>query len=593
MSGRSFILALCLLLLAAVGGCKPRPEATPTSSQRVLQLTLSRVKTLDPALASDVASGLAVGHLYDRLIQYDYQARPYALAPAMADLPDLSADGRTISFRLKPGLVFAADACFTSPTARRVTARDVVVSLLRLADARLHSPGYWILRDHVVGAADFQKQTAGLAPDDFTPYETGIAGLQAPDESTIVIRLERPYPQLLNALAMPFASVVPACAVRQYGAAFAEHPVGSGPFQLKEWRRNYVLSLIRNPDFRSEVNPTAPARHLPGVDEIHLYVVPEQLTAWLLFLQGNLDMTTLGQENLDVVLFKDGALLPDLQERGVRLERVPEFQINYIGFNFRDPVLGSNRKLRQAISLAFDAGKRLEIAKNQILPAHGPIPPGVSGYDPDYRNPFNTHDLARATALLAEAGYAGGIEAKTGRPLRLRFDLGGTDLLRRQQAELFALDMKKLGIEIEPGLNNWPRFQSKLRQGDVQIFRIAWVGDYPDGENFLQLFYGPNTGICNYAYYRNPDYDRLYEQAVGMVDSPARTRLYQRLQAILVEDCPWIFESYPVTFRLVQPWVTGYIPHHFSVDPWKYVNLDPADRDIRRELFKPLRLSVR
>ncbi|NOY82546.1 MAG: hypothetical protein GXP31_16230 [Kiritimatiellaeota bacterium] len=571
----------------------------------MFRTTTSRIRTLDPALAADVSSALAVGHLYDRLLQYHYTARPYRLIPAMArEMPEVSSDGTRYVFRLRDDLYFTPDPCFRrTPGApgvrdgpdgprRRVRSRDVVFSLLRLADPRVHSPGFWIFRGYLKGLDDFRAACSKRPPGDFSPYESGISGLHADGEDVVVFELTRPYPRLLHVLAMSYCSVLPEEALRFYGARIDRHPVGCGPFRLESWRRDYRIVYARNAGFRVEYYPDSTKR-LPRVDRIVASVVREPLTAWLLFLQGNLDVTGLTSDNFEAVIERGVSLTPELERRGVRLLRTPQFQINYVAFYHEDPLLGRNLALRRAISLAYDVQARIAMSNNQLLPAKGPIPPGVGGYDPDLVNPWAVHDVARARNLLIEAGFPGGIDPRTGRPLELQFDLGGTDLIRRRQAEMMVADMKKIGLRIVPHLNSWPRFLDKLRRGEVQLFRVAWVGDYPDGQNFLQLFYGPNSFTCNRARYRNPKFDALYEKAEPMPDGPARTRLYRQMQRLLVDDCAWIFESYPVAFRLVQPWVSGYIPHHFAYDRWKYLDVDPRRRREKRKTFKALTLTRR
>ncbi len=585
--------------LGVLAGCGAPPM---DSSGRVFRTTTSRIRTLDPALAADVSSALAVGHLYDRLVQYHYTARPYRLIPAMArGMPEVSSDGTRYVFRLRADLYFIPDACFGSAagtdvesdlTRRRVRARDVVFSLLRLADPRTHSPGFWIFRGFLKGLEDFREACSKLPPGDFSPYENGIPGLYARGEDVVVFELTRPYPRLLHVLAMSYCSVLPEKALRFYGARIDQHPVGCGPFRLESWRRDYRIVYGRNASFRLEHYPGSTER-LPRVDRIVANVVREPLTAWLLFLQGNLDVTGLTSDNFEAVVERGVSLTPELVQRGVRLLRTPQFQINYVAFYHEDPLLGRNLALRRAISLAYDVQARIVMSNNQLLPAKGPIPPGVAGYDPDLVNPWAVHDVVRARELLAEAGFPGGVDPRTGKPLELQFDLGGTDLIRRRQAEMMVADMKRIGLRIVPHLNSWPRFLDKLRRGEVQLFRVAWVGDYPDGQNFLQLFYGPNSTTCNRARYRNPKFDALYEKAEPMPDCPTRTRLYREMQRLLVDDCAWIFESYPVAFRLVQPWVSGYIPHHFAYDRWKYLDVDPLQRREKRKSFKALTLSRR
>ncbi|MFA4944277.1 MAG: ABC transporter substrate-binding protein [Lentisphaeria bacterium] len=577
---------LALALAGALAGCGP---AEPAGTS--LAVTLGRIKTLDPAFADDLPSATAVGHLYDRLLQYDYAARPYRLVPSMATaMPEIAADGLTVTFTLRDDLAFPPGPGTPTTAAPRIRPQDVVWSLLRLADGRLNASGYWILRGRLVGLDEFNRRTAAQAEGDWSAYEAGIPGLAEAPGNRIRFRLTAPYPQLLHVLAMPYASVLPAAAIRRDGRGLAERPAGSGPFQLESWQRNHRFVLRRNPGYRRE---RYAGELLPRIDRVSALIVQEPTTAWLLFLQGNLDLSTPGQEQLGQLLDPEGRLLPGLAERGLRLERQAEFQINYIGFNARDPRLGSNRQLRQALSLAYDTPLRIRLNDHRLIPAQGPIPPGVAGYDPGFRNPFARHDLAEARRLLAEAGFPGGIDPTTGRPLVLRFDLGRTDLAARQEAELMVLDLRKLGITVEPALNNAPRFFDKIRRGDVQLFRLNWSGDYPDAQNFFQLFYGPNAGGCNRAAYRNPAFDRLYDAAATLADGPARTALYQQMRQLLVEDCPWIFESHPVAAKLVHGWIRDYIPHHFACDSWKYLGIAAASRQDWQRHFQPFEFRPR
>ena len=571
---------LAVLVLCSAGcGFSERAER----SGKTLFTTGRRTRTLDPALAADVATSIAVGHLYDRLLEYDYVARPYELRPSMArEMPEVDAAGLTYVFKLRDDLFFRSDPCFdehgvSAPTERRrVRSSDVVFSLLRIADVRVHSSGYWIFRGYIQGMDAFRARTESLPEGDYSDYGHGIPGLYAADDTTVVFKLTQPYPRLLNVLAMSYCSIVSEQAIRTYGKRLSEHPVGSGPFMLGEWRRNYRMIFNRYPDYRPTVAGAEYASsRLPHLDRVVCQIVKEPLTAWLLFLQGNLDLTVLTDDNFDSVVERGVDLTPELRQRGIRMVRTPQFQINYVAFNARDPIVGRNRALRRAISLAYNVDMRVKMSNFQLLPAHGPIPPGVSGYDPDFRNPYSEVDLVRARELLVEAGYPDGVSAQTGQRLVLSFDLGRTDLIGRQQAEMMVADMRKVGIEIVPSMNSWPRFLEKLKQGDVQVFRVAWIGDYPDGQNFLQLFYGPNAGSCNRAFYKNPEFDTLYEAAVNLPECTERTELYRRMQSLLVDDCPWIFESHPVSFRLIQPWLQGYEPHHFAYDHWKYLDMQP------------------
>ena len=590
-------IPICFALALLLPGCGEKPGRP---GERVLQVSANgKLGTLDPALADDLISQHMVASFYDTLLQYDYPARPYRLIPSMlVRMPDADADLKTYTFTLRDDLYFQDDPCFGNAgrDRRRVTAADVAFSLLRLADARLRSPVYWMLRGKVVGLDRFRDLTAKARPGDMTMYDLPCPGLQVVDSRTLVIRLNHPDPRLLYALAMPNAAVVPRRAVTHYKEDFQEHPVGSGPFRLTEWIRDYRITMVRNPDFRRETfsqadNPADRNRPLPLADRIVCNLVKQPLASWLLFLQGELDLSALEQDNFDAVVGEDGHLVAALTKRGIRLIQAPQFEVTYLGFNFTDPRLGKNLNLRKAISLAYNLPLRLKHFNCRLQSANGPIPPAVAGYDPAFRNPYNQYDPARARKYLAKAGYPGGIDPATGRPLELTFDQGNTSSLYRQLAELMIADLEKIGIKVKPMLNNGPQFFGKLRKGQFQLFRLSWVGDYPDGENFLQLFYSKNAGSCNRVFYRDPAFDRMYEAAILLPDTPERAAKYRQLVAYLAEQCPWIMEGYPVSFQLLHSWLENYRPHDFAFARWKYLSVDSARRAEARKNFRPIELD--
>jgi ABC-type transport system substrate-binding protein len=190
-----------------------------------------------------------------------------------------------------------------------------------------------------------------------------------------------------------------------------------------------------------------------------------------------------------------------------------------------------------------------------------------------------------------EAGYPGGIDPKAGAALEFSFDLGDTSPYHRQIAELMVDDMKQIGIKISPILNNKPRFFQKLFEGQMQLFRISWVGDYPDAENFLQLFYSPNAGKCNRVFYKDKTFDAMFEKITAAPDSPERTKIYSEMSEYITSQCPWIFESYPVSYQLVHGWVENFIPHNFANARWKYLSINEKRKKELIEKFKPISLD--
>ena len=594
MVKRVLIFAIAVLGLNFSTGCN-RSDKTP--NERVMYTTAGgQVKTLDPALAADLASRNLVASVYDTLLQYNYLDRPYRLEPSMlAKMPKPNVEMTSYTFKLRDDLFFHDDPCFKgqNKNSRQITAHDVLYSFLRIADIRLHSPVFWIFRGRIKGIDEFRQLTAKLKSDDNSVYKRSIAGFEIIDKFNFKIHLNQPDPRFLYSLAIPYAAIVSQRAVEFYGEAFANQPVGSGPFKLTRWIRDYRIELERNPEYRQEfftaaLNPTDRTRTLPLLDKIICNQVKQPFSAWLLFLQGQLDLSTIDKENIDSVIGGGGTLVSALLKRGIKLWQVPEFEVRYIGFNFTDPILGRNLHLRRAISLVHDLDARMKHFNGQIIPANGPIPPGVAGFDEQFQNPWNQHNIEKARAEMVLAGYPDGIDPSTGKALVLTFDQPGSSSANRQLGEIMARDLNKIGIELRSELNNRPRFYQKLQQGHMQLFRLSWIGDYPDAENFLQLFYSKNAGGSNRVCYRDPVFDGLFEEIIGMADSQERTTKYREMAHYLTQQCPWIFESHPISFQLTHEWLENFVPHDFAFAQWKYWNIDLEKRKQSRTNFQPI-----
>jgi len=571
-----------------------RTRVAEAPGERVLRTTgEGKCKTLDPIQADDPASRNLCGAVFDTLLAYDYQARPYRLVPSMlAEMPIHNADCSEYRFKLRDDLRFPDHEGIAGG---RITAYDVKFSLLRLADARNHSPLYWMVRGKILGMGEFHRITGNAPAGDHSPYDMDIPGIVIHDDLNFTLKFEKGDPRFSYLLAMPNTGIVSRRAVERFGSDFARHPVGSGPFVLDKWIGNYKIVLRCNKEYRREFFAGAKSesdrtRPLPLCDGIEILMVRQPMTAWMMFLQGDLDVNALSKDNFSLVADADGRPAPALETRRIRILRVPEFEIQYVGFNFKDPVLGGNPKLRQALSLAYNVPERVRYANGQLIPMQGPLPSGVAGYDPDYRNPYAHVDLEKAKKLLAESGYPGGIGAD-GKKLTLTFDLIGNTSVHRQLGELAAADFAKLGIEVVPVLNNKSRFFEKLRRGEVQLFYVSWLGDYPDAENFFQLFYSGNRGGCNRTGFSDPEFDRMYERAVAMPDSPKRTALFRRMTRYLGDKCVWIYDGVPVSCQLCHDWLENYEPHDFPYNRWKYITVSPRRRDELKRTFRPLSIS--
>ena len=589
----SLILGLASLLLTSCGRGNLEEEGAP--GEMVFYGETARIRGFDPIRAGDVASALAASKVFEGLLQYAYLDRPYRVEPLLAEaLPKVSRDGLTYTFRIRQGVFFQDDPCFgaTGGKGRELVAEDFVYSMKRIADLKNGSSGYWAFNERIAGLDEWRAASGGPGPTD---YDAPVDGLRALDRHTLRIQLKRPYPQLLWILTMHYAMAVPREAVEYYGTEFVNHPVGTGPFILKSYRQNYRYEFVRNPKWAetgrvdrypaSSADPNDPpelladaGKPVPFLDRIIQYVIEDATTEWLMFLTGQMESSGVTRDNWDAVITQEKLLTPELVGQGIRLLSAPTLDIFYIGFNMDDPVVGKNKALRQALTCAFDTQAYIKFYNHRITRPNGPIPAGVAGYT-DRPSPF-PFDLERAKKLLAEAGYPEGKDPATGRRLQLTLELGSAENPEfRQAAELFCHFMERIGVVVQPSYNNWPTFLEKMERRQAQLFSLGWVADYPDAENFLQLFYGPNSSPGpNHSNYATPEFDRLYEQAREMQDGPARTELYRKMADLVVEDCPWIFTSNPLSYGLQHHWLGNYKYHDFPYGMVKYYRIDTEAR---------------
>jgi ABC-type transport system substrate-binding protein len=561
------------LLAVLLAGCG-RDSSLAEADVPTLRMTTARIRGFDPAHAGDQASLLAAGKIYEGLLQYSYWARPYRVEPALAAaMPEVSLDGLTWRFILRQGICFADDPCFvaTGGKGRELVAADVAYSIRRIADTKVGSGGYWVYRGKIAGLDEFREASRNEAPTD---YDGAIEGLRVAGTHALEIRLTEPYPQLPWVMAMPYAFVVPREAVEFYGPEFVNHPVGTGPYILVEAKQNYRYEYRENPKWaetgRAEFMPAdAPTpdagRRLPLTKRIVDSVVGDPSTAWLMFLSGRLELTDVSRDHWDSIVTPEKELRPELVARGIALSKSPQMAVSYTAFNMDDPVVGANKKLRQALTCAFDSEAWKEFLNGRMSIPNGPIPPGVAGHA-DGPAPF-PFDLARAQRLLVEAGYPEGQDPATGRRLKLTLELGAADNPEtRQAAELMASFMERIGVVLEPSYNNWPAFLQKIERRQAQLFSVTWIGDYPDAQNFLQLFASENVSPGpNRANYRSDEFDRLYRALIARPETPERAALCQAATATVLEDCPWILTAYPLAFAVHHARLRNYQRHDF---PW-------------------------
>ena len=583
MKMRNILVALTLVTASLLSGCAKKQDA----SERVLNIVSpAEIKGFDPIMADDLYSGREIGKIYEGLLAYHWLKVPYELVPNLAEvMPEVSKDGITYTFKIRKGVVFQDDAAFPNGKGRELEASDFVYSIKRLADSKNQANGWWILDGKLKGLNEWRDKNANLPA---TNYDEEVVGLKAIDKYTLQFQLAKPFPQFLYALAMGFTAVVPKEVVAKYGKEFINHPVGTGPYVLPKFDQGKRITYTKNPTFREKLYPSEASpelkhlladagKKLPLVDKIVVHVMVESQPGWLKFNKGELDYYSIPKDNFASAI-KDNKLSADLEAKGIVLSITPLLDLTYTGFNFENKLF-QNTKLRRAMALAFDEGKSNELFYNNTsFSAQGAIPPGIAGQNKDYKNPYKGPNLDAAKKMLAEAGYPEG----KGLP-EITYDIPDSTT-SRQSGEFFQKQMEQIGIKIKISASPWPEFQAKLKKRAVQMFGAAWGADYPDAENFLQLFYGPNSSPgSNSTNYNNPVFNKDFETAVVMQDSPERTALYEKLNKFLAEEMVVIFNMHRQSYTLQQGWLRNYHSSDLNHDAYQYLNIDTAKKE---ELLK-------
>ncbi|MBL7665978.1 MAG: hypothetical protein JNM93_12655 [Bacteriovoracaceae bacterium] len=576
-----------LLLIFVTASCAKKDDY----SQKILYERIEQnVKGFDPIHSNDYYSSREVGKVYEGLLEFHYLKRPYTVTPNLAkEMPQVSKNGLTYTFKIIPGVLFHDDECFPGGIGRELVAEDFVYSFKRLADPKLVATGWWLFDEKIKGLNEWRNAQKDTAISD---YSASIEGVKALDKYTLQFVLSKPFPQFLYGLAMSFSYVVPKEAVDKYGAEFINHPVGTGPFTLKVYSpQTNKIEYYKNKKFRDKFYPSEgeesdkanglladAGKKVPFLDKIVSYIMVEHNPAWLAILKGEIDEFKLPKDNLSQAITDMNGPTEELKSRGIEVVVERALDVTYSGFNTQFELFKNNPKLRQAMSHAYDAGTANELFyHNQGILAQTPIPPGIAGYDENYKNPNVGYDLEKAKKLLAEAGYPGG----KGLP-EITYD-NLSDTLARQMAEFFSNSLAKIGVKIKPIFNTWPEMTKKIDRQSVQLFAISWIADYPDAENFLQLFYGPNASPgSNNSNFNDPAYNALFEKVSKMQDSKERTELYKKLARLGSEQLPWIFGVHRMNLRLKHSWLKNYKATEFKYGIEQYWDIDLEQKKLKK-----------
>ncbi|HEV8691538.1 MAG TPA: ABC transporter substrate-binding protein, partial [Ideonella sp.] len=545
---------------------------------------------------------------------------------------------------------------------RELVADDFVYAIKRHATTRITTPIFGIFSEYVVGLKDYgelirkedSKLRQGIDPAsadkpflDFRKWP--LAGATAPEKHLLRIRLQGKYPQWKYWMQMTFLAPVPWEADAFYAQpGLAEHgltldnwPVGTGPFMMTEFNKDRRIVMKRNPNYRGEPYPCEGApqdkakgllddcgKKTPFIDGIVATVEREATPQKNKFRDGYYDLEVFERTDLGkryrVEMEDSDEVRAKYVKKGFDFPQYNDVNSYIIGFNMIDPVIGMgdtpaqrerNRKLRQAITIAIDWEEYSKVFPEKAgETAMSPLPSGIPGSregTPEGYNPV-THKLVEgkvvrrsieeAQQLMVEAGYPGGRDAKTGTPLVINYDYYAPPTPERKpEIDWVVKQFAKLGILLEVRATDNNQFQDKVRKGKHQVFWSGWNADYPDAENFLFLFYGPNSKSIsdgeNTANYQNPEYDKLFARLKTLDDGPEKQAVVDEMVGILRKDAPWSFGFYPYASAAVQHWITNSKPAILIRDHGRYLRLNNGERaeklsDWNHPVWWPLALII-
>ncbi len=587
------------MLTAAAAAGFPAPGNA--QGKRVFRWAFNAGETgFDPAQISDLYSNYVVANVFESPLQYDYLARPAVIKPRTAvAMPEISADFRTITVRVRPGIFFQDDPAFKGQR-RELVAGDYVYQIKRVADPRWKSPLYPTIESAgILGLAELRKEAQATGKFD---YDRTIEGVRALDRHTFQIRLAAPSPRFYENLTDARVSGgVAREVVELYDKDIMAHPVGTGPFRLVQWKRSSFIVLERNEGFREEIFDAQPAqgdasgqallsrlkgRKLPIIDRVELSIIEESQPRWLAFLNGEQDTVNVPLDFVNVAA-PNGQLAPSLQRRGIQLDRTIQPDVVLTLFNMDDPVIGGYTPekvaLRRAISLGYDVWEEIRlIRRGSMMPAQSQVPPLTSGYDRSFFSEMGRFDRAEAVALLDTYGYVdrngdGWREQPDGSALVFEIATESSQLDRAFN-EMWKRQLDALGIRVDFRVNQWPENLKAARSGKLMGWLLGYTASSPDSDAFLAFGLSRQIGASNLARFKLPAYDELYDRQKQLPDGPERDAVIFELKRLFNVYMPYKIHGHRFANDVSHPWLVGYRRHPFARDFFKYIDIDPEAR---------------
>jgi ABC-type transport system substrate-binding protein len=574
-------------------------------SEKVLRYAIRAAETgFDPPQINDLYSRTMVANMLDAPYAYEFLARPVRLRPNTAvALPEASTDLKTFIVRLRPGIYFNDDAAFGGKR-RELVAEDYVYSIKRHFDPQLKSNSYAELANNRILGLDELREAAikGKKPFD---YDTPAEGLRALDRYTLQFRLAQANPRFADELSDPaITGALAREVVEFYGDKIMEHPVGTGPYRLVRWKRSSLIVFEKNPNYRDEfyaeeapaedalaqsAAATLKGRKLPMVDRVEVSVIEQPQPRWLSFLNREMDVIEQVPEDFTNIAIPNNKLAPNLAKRGIHELRYLRNDSAMSYFAMENPVVGGYTPervaLRRAISLAVNVEEEIRVVRRgQAIVAQSFVAPGVWGYDPGFKSTMGDFDRARAKALLDLNGYTdrdgdGWREQPDGAPLVIEYATQ-PDETSRQLITQWKKNMDAIGIRMVFKTAQWPENLKASRAGKLMMWGVSWSGG-PDGEQFLRLGQSTGKGQANHARFDLPEYDRLFYLQRRLPNGPERQQVMNEMKKLTVAYMPYKAHVHRIWTDLAQPWVVGYHRNVFLREWWRYVDIDPVERERR------------
>jgi oligopeptide transport system substrate-binding protein len=533
MKANPLIFISCFSAITLFHSCGQRDN----SQKQVFHYNdFSGIASLDPAFAKNQSIIWAVHQLYNTMVETDNDLN---IVPSLAYRWDVSDDRLVYTFHLRDSVYFHDNDVFAGGKGRKMTAKDIEYSFRRITDPATASSGSWIFNNRVDPAT----------------------GFKALDDSTFRLTLLRPFTPIIGLLSMQYCSVVPHEAVEKYGTDFRSHPCGTGPFAFKSWEEGQALILLKNERYFER---DSAGNHLPYLDAVKTTFYDSKATEFLLFRQGKLDfINDIDASFKDEILTKKGVLRKDWEGK-IRLTKHAYLNTEYLGImvDSTNVLVKSSpmrfKAVRQAINYGFDRRKMMMYLRNSIgTPAEsGFIPSGLPSFDSSVVKGY-PYNPAKARRLLAEAGFPDG---KGLPPIKLLTISIYSDL-----ASFIARQLEEVGLNIQVEVVQKSLLLEQTAKSQALFFRGSWMADYPEAENYLSVFYGKNPAPPNYTRYKNPAFDKLYEQAIVTENDSLRHRLYQQMDQLVISDAPVVPLWYDEVIHLEHLWVKDFLPNGLNL----------------------------